>query len=205
MKKKLSKSSHYDDEAALIKQLLLGDPHAFEYLVAEYHNLMLSVARAIVGDRFADEVVQDAWVSAIKALPKFEGRASLKTWLVQITSNGAKSRVRRENRYTQLDEHWEASDTLEFDSTGHHVSPVQNWETLTPETALANTQLQALIEEAFQDLPAQQRAVMTMIDIENYKITEVCNILDISSSNARVLLHRARLAMHECIKQYQET
>ncbi len=70
---------------------------------------MILVARAIVGEAFADEVVQDAWISAIRALPKFEGRSSLKTWLLHIVivSNGAKSRVRRENRHSSLDEGWQ--------------------------------------------------------------------------------------------------
>ena len=156
---------------------------------------MLSVARAIVGDSIADEVVQEAWISAIKALPKFEGRSSLKTWLVQIVSNGAKSRVRRENRYTPLDDGLEAVPSDKFDQTGHRIDDVLPWETATPEALLANTQLQEVIEQAFQALPAMQRAAITMIDMEGYKIDEVCNILDISSSNARVLLHRARIAL----------
>jgi len=70
--------SQRDDENTLIQNLVAGDPLAFEYVVAEYHNLMLSVARAIVGDSIPDEVLQEAWVSAIKALPKFEGALILK-------------------------------------------------------------------------------------------------------------------------------
>ena len=196
--------SQRDDENTLIQNLVAGDPLAFEYVVAEYHNLMLSVARAIFGDSIADEVVQEAWISAIKALPKFEGRSSLKTWLVQIVSNGAKSRVRRENRYTPLDDGWEAVPSDKFDQTGHRIDDVLPWETATPEALLANTQLQEVIEQAFQALPAMQRAAITMIDMEGYKIDEVCNILDISSSNARVLLHRARVAVHDAIEQHQD-
>ena len=196
--------SQRDNENTLIQNLVAGDPLAFEYVVAEYHNLMLSVARAIVGDSIADEVVQEAWISAIKALPKFEGRSSLKTWLVQIVSNGAKSRVRRENRYTPLDDGWEAVPSDKFDQTGHRIDDVLPWETATPEALLANTQLQEVIEQAFQALPAMQRAAITMIDMEGYKIDEVCNILDISSSNARVLLHRARVAVHDAIEQHQD-
>jgi len=201
--KKLFKSKR-DDENALIQNLIDGDPVAFEHVVAEYHNLMLSVARAIVGQSIADEVVQEAWISAIKALPKFEGRSSLKTWLIQIVSNGAKSRVRRENRYLSLDEGWEAVAADKFDHTGHRIDNVLLWEQATPEALLANEQLQVVIEHAFQALPAMQRAAMTMIDMEGFKIEEVCNILDISSSNARVLLHRARVAVHQSIEQYQD-
>ncbi|MBT3505905.1 MAG: sigma-70 family RNA polymerase sigma factor [Piscirickettsiaceae bacterium] len=202
--KKNFKSKSHADESLLIKNLIDGDTFAFEHVVAEYHNLMLSVARAIVGDSIADEVVQEAWISAIKALPKFEGRSSLKTWLVQIVSNGAKSRVRRENRYSSLDDGWQAVPSDKFDHTGHRIDNVAQWETATPEALLSNTQLQKVIEQAFLSLPAMQRATMTMVDMEGYKVDEVCNILDISSSNARVLLHRARVTVHDAIERYQD-
>lgn len=203
MVKKIFKSQR-KDEKALIQSLVEGDAIAFESVVGEYHNLMLSVARAIVGNSIADEVVQDAWISAIKALPKFEARSSLKTWLVQIVSNGAKSRVRRENRYSSLDEGWEAVASDKFDHTGHRIDNVLPWEIATPEAILANTQLREVIEQAFRSLPAAQRAALTMVDMEGYKIDEVCNILEISSSNARVLLHRARVAVHHAIEHYQD-
>jgi len=191
------------NEKALIKRLISGEQSAFQQVVSDYQNLMLSVARAIVGEAFADEVVQDAWISAIKALPKFEGRSSLKTWLLHIVSNGAKSRVRRENRSSSLDDGWQAVDNDKFDSTGHRYDDVLPWEEASPEALLANEQLQAIIEETFRTLPALQRAALTMYDMEGIKMDEVCNILDISSSNARVLLHRARATLHDSIEKYQ--
>lgn len=203
MMKNIFKSQRVN-ENTLIQRLVEGDSAAFEHVVAEYHNLMLSVARAIVGDSIADEVVQEAWISAIKALPKFESRSSLKTWLVQIVSNGAKTRIRRENRYTSLDVGWEAVPSDKFDHTGHRIDDVLLWDIATPEAILANTQLQKTIEQAFRSLPAMQRATMTMIDMEGYKIDEACNILALSSSNARVLLHRARVAVHDAIELYQD-
>jgi len=165
---------------------------------------MISVARAIVGEAFADEVVQDAWISAIKALPKFEGRSSLKTWLLHIVSNGAKSRVRRENRMISLDDGWQSVSSDKFDNTGHRIDEILPWEEATPEALLANEQLQAAIEETFQKLPSLQRAALTMYDMEGLKMEEVCNILDISASNARVLLHRARTCLHQCIDKFQD-
>jgi len=191
-------------EHALIQKLINGEPAAFEQVVSDYHNLMISVARAIVGEAFADEVVQDAWVSAIKALPKFEGRSTLKTWLLHIVSNGAKSRVRRENRMVSLDDGWESAPADKFDHTGHRIDNVYTWDEATPEALLANEQLQQVIETAYQQLPALQRAALTMYDMEGLKIEEVCNILDISASNARVLLHRARTTLHHCIEKFQD-
>ena len=196
-------NSNNGDEKALITNLIKGDEKAFELIVTNYHNLMLSVARAIVGEAFADEVVQDAWISAIKALPKFEGRSSLKTWLLHIVSNGAKSRVRRENRMISLDEGWQSVPAGKFDKSGHRLDDVLAWEEATPEALLANEQLQVAIEKTFRALPPLQRATLTMYDMEGLKMGEVCNILDISASNARVLLHRARTSLHQCIDKFQ--
>lgn len=194
-----------NDESQLIKQLIAGDQIAFQKIVSDYHNIMLSVARAIVGEAFADEVVQDAWISAIKSLPKFEGRSSLKTWLLHIVSNGAKTRVRRENRMSSLDDGWEAEPADKFDHTGHRYDDILPWENATPEAILANDQLQTIIEQTFQELPALQRAALTMYDMEGIEMDEICNILSISSSNVRVLLHRARTTLHHRIEQYQQS
>ena len=198
-------SPHKADEKTLISLLLKGDAKAFEYVVSQYHNLMLSVARAIVGEAFADEVVQEAWVSAIKALPKFEQRSSLKTWLLHITSNGAKSRSRRESRQISLDDGWEAVPSDKFDHHGHRLDDIYPWHQETPEALLQNEELQDVIQHCFQQLPANQRAVLTMYDMEGYEMTEICNILDLSASNVRVLLHRARTALHHSIDKYQES
>jgi len=192
------------NEQKLIQRLINGDQQAFEQVVSEYQNIMISVARAIVGEAFADEVVQDAWISAIKALPKFEARSSLKTWLLHIVSNGAKSRVRRENRHSSLDEGWQAISPDKFDNSGHRYDDVLPWEQATPEAMLANDQLQAIIEQSFQQLPAQQRAALSLYDIEGIEMKEICNILDVSASNVRVLLHRARTTLHQCIEKYQD-
>ena len=194
-----------NDESLLVKQLIAGDEHAFQKVVSDYHNIMLSVARAIVGDAFADEVVQDAWVSAIKALPNFEGRSSLKTWLLHIVSNGAKTRIRRENRMSSLDDGWESEPADKFDHTGHRYDDVLPWENATPEAVLANEHLQSIIEQTFQQLPPLQRAALTMYDMEGIEMNEICNILSISSSNVRVLLHRARTTLHHKIEQYQQS
>lgn len=202
---KKNHSSLKSDEKALIAKLIDGDAAAFEFVVAEYHSIMLAISRAIVGEAFADEVVQEAWISAIKALPKFEGRSSLKTWLLHITSNGAKSRLRRESRQLSLDDGWEAEPRSKFDHTGHRIDDVLPWNIDTPEALLENEQLRQLIETCYQQLPANQRAVLTMYDMEGFEMTEVCNILDISSSNARVLLHRARTTLHHSIDKYRES
>lgn len=192
------------DEKKLIQQLIAGEAAAYEWLVSEYHSVMLSVARAIIGEAFADEVVQDAWVSAIKALPDFQARSSLKTWLLQITSNGAKTRLRRERRQISLDDGWEAVPSDKFDHTGHRIDDVLPWDIDTPDALLENSQLQMVIDTCYQALPPNQRAVLTMYELEGMEMKDICNILDLSASNVRVLLHRARAALHRSIEEYRE-
>ncbi|AFJ01305.1 RNA polymerase sigma factor RpoE [Methylophaga frappieri] len=196
-------SQPYDNEAELIKALLSNEATAFEYLVARYHMQMRTVASAIIGEAFADDVVQDAWISAITNLPTFAGRSRLSTWLMQIVANGAKTRLRKEKRQVSLDKDWQAIDE-EFDHRQHWRQDVLPWDIDTPEALATNQQLVAIIEKAFIALPAMQRAVIEMHDLHQMPMPEICNILDVSASNARVLLHRARHFVRQKITQFQE-
>ncbi len=195
----------FDNEQILIQALLAGESAAFECLIGRYHGRMLAVARGIIGEAFAEEVVQDAWLSAIKALPEFAGRSSLSTWLLQITANGAKSRLRREKRHQSLDEGWQLEDNEDrFDVRHHWREDVSQWELSTPEAIAENAQLSAIIEQAFSQLPPMQQAVMELYDLQQTPMPEICNILEISASNARVLLHRARSTIQQQIAHYQD-
>ncbi len=98
---------HFENDAALIAAMLEGDSTAFETAVALYHPRMVTIAKAIIGEAFAEEIAQDAWISAIRSLSEFAGRSSLNTWLIQITANAAKTRLRREKRQVSLDENWQ--------------------------------------------------------------------------------------------------
>ena len=80
----------------------LQDHRAFKTLVERYYSVMLVVAKSIIGDSLAEEVVQEAWLSAYKNLSKFEGRSSLKTWLITIVSNEAKTRLRKESKTVSM-------------------------------------------------------------------------------------------------------
>lgn len=202
---KITTAPLFEDEQVLIDALLAGDSEAFEWLVGRYQSRMVAVARAIIGDAFAEEVVQDAWISAIKALPGFAGRSSLLTWLLQITANGAKSRLRREKRHQSLDEGWQLEDNDDrFDARHHWRQDISQWELSTPEAIAENAELSAIIEQAFSQLPPMQQAVMELYDLQQIPMPEICNILDISASNARVLLHRARTAIQQQIAHYQD-
>ena len=194
------------DDASLITRLLDGEQAAYSYVVELHHNNLLQVARSIVGMSVAEEVLQEAWIAAFKALAKFEQRSSLKTWLIRIVSNCAKSRLRQENRSINFSEFAgndeSVLDPAYFNNRGHWQREVHFWDQATPEALLANDQLKACIDNAISELPANQRSVLTLRDMQALEMQEICKILDISESNARVLLHRARNFVRESIDNY---
>lgn len=187
----------------LVVRLRQGDNDAFHQLVNQYHSKLLAVARAIVGEAFADEVVQDSWEAVIKSIHQFEGRSTLLTWLTQIVSNRAKSRLKRESRQRSLDEGWQDPDSHDFDQHGGWAQPVLPWHEDTPEALLSSSELRQLIAESIRHLPEKQKAVINLHDLEGIGFKEICNILDVSPSNVRVLLHRACLAVKKAIDEYQ--
>lgn len=200
-------SSTRSSEKELINRLLKGDENAFRQVVTDYNQGMLYVARAIVGTAIADEVVQESWLSAIKALPKFEGRSSLKTWILRIVSNSAKSRLRKESR------HFSAGDSADleniglpqdrFNENGSWSIPPARWNVESPDALIASDELQACIRFAIDKLPTIQQSILSLRDMEGMSMENICKILEISESNSRVLLHRARTKVFQAIDKYQ--
>lgn len=197
-------------ESLLIDQLIAGDEQAFCALINQHHGLMLTISRAIIGDAFAEDVVQDAWLAVHKHIGNFERRSSLKTWIITIVSNEAKSRLRREARQVsleQLDDDTPGSylDGNNFKTDGHWKNPIPHWDNESPEALLEEKQLQKCITKALSLLPPLQKAAFILRDMEEQSFEDICNILQISASNVRVLVHRARLALMQVIDHYQET
>jgi RNA polymerase sigma-70 factor (ECF subfamily) len=163
---------------------------------------MLAVARTYVKTRaVAEEVVQDAWVGVLKGLGGFEGRSSLKTWIIRIVVNTAKTRGVREARSTPFSslapEGEEAAVSAErFRGTGdaypgHWMAYPGDWSAV-PEEALLGRETRAVVMRAIDELPDAQRTVITMRDVEGWSAPEVCAALEVSDGNQRILLHRAR-------------
>ena len=193
-------------EDEIIPRLLAGNEHAFAQVVHAYNGLMVHLARSIVGEAIADEVAQEAWMAVIRALPKFERRSSLKTWILRIVSNCAKSRLRHESRNINVDFADEGStmiDPANFKSDGHWQSPPNVWHADTPDAILASTELRNHIDDALKQLPPLQQAAITLRDMHGMDMDSICKILDVSESNGRVLIHRARSQLREAIDQYQ--
>ena len=194
------------DDDQLIPLLIQGDETAFRQIVGAYHGLMVSLAKNIVGEAIADEVAQESWISVMRALPKFERRSALKTWILRIVCNTAKSRLRHESRTVNLDGPLDESTPMisdsHFDERGHWQSPPGIWEADTPDGLLAVEQLRACIDKALNELPPLQRVAITLREMQGMEMETICKILDVSESNGRVLLHRARSAIREAIDAY---
>lgn len=206
----LTLSGAYGDEAALIAGLIAGDDRAFCTLIQGYQSTMLTIARAISGDTFAEDVVQDAWLSIYKNIANFKQKSSLKTWIITIVSNEAKGRRRRESRRISLDEldgeiPGSYLDAARFTSDGHWSAPIASWHCESPELLLEEKQLHSCINKTLNILPAAQRAAFILRDIEQESFADICLILDISAANVRVLVHRARLTLMQVIDRFQET
>ncbi|ADE16012.1 RNA polymerase sigma factor, sigma-70 family [Nitrosococcus halophilus Nc 4] len=196
------------NEEDLVKRLLARDGEAFVWAVRTYQGKMLSLARAIVGEPFAEEVVQDAWLAVIRGLPNFEGRARLETWILRILSNTAKTRLKREIRHRHAHITWEENPPFpereRFGARGHWSSPPLPWHEETPEALLTSEELQHCLTKAVAALPPAQRAVLTLRDSEGLEMEEICNILEISATNGRVLLHRARARLRTVVENYEK-
>ena len=193
-------------EDILILQLLAGDERAFAQVVNAYNPIMVHLARTIVGDAIADEIAQEAWMAVIKALPKFERRSSLKTWILRIVSNCAKSRLRHESRSINMDlsdDSGHMVDPANFKRDGHWQSPPNMWHADTPDSILASTELREHIDNTLRQLPPLQQASIALRDMQGMDMESICKILEVSESNGRVLIHRARSQLREAIDQYQ--
>ncbi|WP_448682490.1 RNA polymerase sigma factor [Pseudomonas nicosulfuronedens] len=196
------------DDSELLSRLLAGDQQAFRTLVATYQGAMRAVAIAIVGATHADEVVQDAWLAAVRNLDGFQGRSSLKTWLLTITANTAKSRLRKVRRDVSLDDLPAPHGSLDesrFAADGHWSPAPLAWHEDSPEALLAEDELRQCLEKTLLSLSELQRSVLLLRERQGLELEEICNLLEVSLSNVRVLLHRARLKVFATVEHFEET
>src|SRR5215207_9078546 len=200
------------EEAELLARLRQGDERAFEALVDRHYGTMLAVARGYVKSRaVAEEVVQEAWVGVLKGLDRFEGRSSLRTWIIRIVANIAQTRGAREARSVPLSSLAPEGDEAAVDPDrfrgrddacpGHWQQYPSDWEAL-PEHSLLGRETLELVMAAVRELPPAQQQVITLRDISGFSAEEVCAALDISGGNQRVLLHRARSRVRSALEEH---
>jgi RNA polymerase sigma-70 factor (ECF subfamily) len=200
-------------DAELLAGLRRGDEAAFATLVDDLSGPMLRVAMGYVRDRsVAEEVVQDAWVAVLNGLHRFEGRSSLRTWIFRIVMNRAISRFGKERRSVPFsalageDDGPSVEPERFFPAThprtpGEWSVPPLGWESI-PEEALSSAETMTVIRNAVDALPTGQRAVMTLRDLQGLTAAEACQILDISETNQRVLLHRGRTKVRRALEEH---
>jgi RNA polymerase sigma-70 factor (ECF subfamily) len=202
------------DDAALLERLRAGDEGAFMELVDRLTPVMRRVARMYVStDAVADEVVQEAWLGVLKGLDRFEGRSSLRTWILRIVSNTAKTRGVREGRSVPFaslsgpdEPAWDPADFRPADAPewpGHWASIPSDWSTL-PEDRVLSSETFGVIREAVDALPPMQAQVIRLRDVLGWTGEEVRNALDLTETNQRVLLHRARAKVRRALDAYFE-
>ena len=198
-------TAKYEQEESLIADLIAQKPAAFEYLVKTYYVSLSRVAIAIAGPDQAEGIVQEAWISILKALPKFQGRSTLKTWMSRIVANEAKTRIKKNSRTENFDHMDEDQFQSRFKSNDHWQEPPVKWDFSTPEQILEESQLKKCIAATLKKLTDMQQAVFSMRYMENYSLSDICNILDVTDSNVRVILHRSRNRLLETIERFQVT
>ena len=203
------------DDQSLVERAREGDEQAYAVLVRRYTPMLMRLARMYVPtDALAEDVVQETWVAVLRGLDRFEGRSSFKTWLFRILVNRAKTRGVREHRSipfasvgagegieSDQDGDGPTVDPSRFTSEGAWTSAPADWHD-DPEASLESEEALRIAREAIAELPERQRIVITLRDLEGLSSDEVRNVLDVTETNQRVLLHRARAKVRKALEEW---
>lgn len=193
-------------DAALLADFDLGSEIAFAALVERHHAAMVRLARNYVSPALAEEVAQEAWIAVIKGLKNFRGQSSFKTWLYRILINRAITAAAREGRAnrTTADSRVSEIDAWQFHPDDHPRAGMWSYRPRpwTPEERLLSSEVLECIEREIEILPAQQRQVVTLRDVEGWTSREVCELLGVSETHQRVLLHRARTRLRNALDEF---
>jgi RNA polymerase sigma-70 factor, ECF subfamily len=204
------------DDAALIDAIRRREESAFVQLVTRYQGPLLRLARVYARSHaVAEDIVQETWLGVLQGIERFESRSSFKTWLFRILVNRARTRAAREGRMIPFSGH----DPLPAESAEesvpaerffgpdhpewpyHWAVPPKAWG-MPPEEALLTRETLELVNRAIAALPPAQREVITLHDVQGWSSEEVCNVLMISETNQRVLLHRARSRVRSALERH---
>lgn len=202
------------DDQSFVDALRCGDESAFVALIDRYHMSMIRIAgRYVSSESVAEEVVQDTWVGVLQGIDRFEARSSLKTWIFTILLNQARRRGTAERRtmsfsaYSREDTE-PAVDHGRFHApghpdAGHWIGELTDWRQSAEEVVLGE-ETTAVVRRTIETLPSPQAIVIILRDLQGCTAAEVCQLLDISASNQRVRLHRARSSVRRELERYFE-
>jgi RNA polymerase sigma-70 factor (ECF subfamily) len=186
-------------EAEQVSRLRAGDPVAYEWLVRAHIDRLLAVARRVLrSEADAQDAVQEAFLSAFRAIDSFQGESRLSTWLHRIALNAALGRLRSRTRRqeTSLEDL-----TPAFLEDGHHVNPPVAWKA-SPQELLEHEETRARVRAAIDRLPESQRTILTLRDIEGLDTNEAAELLGITPNAAKIRLHRARIALRQLLDPF---
>jgi RNA polymerase sigma-70 factor, ECF subfamily len=193
-------AAYQDTDAELLAALRAGDEQAFVVLVRRHHSTMLRLALGYVASlAIAEEVVQDTWLAVLRGISGFEGRSSLRTWVLRILVNRARTAGERERRSIAVPDPEPAVDPARFDTSGSWASPPERW-VEEAHDRLRAAKVTARLRSAIGELPQRQREVVLLRDVDGLSSEEVCSVLDISQANQRVLLHRGRSRLRQVLE-----
>ena len=200
-------------DGALVERLREGDQRAFLELFRQWHPSMIRVALNYVrGRSVAEEVAQETWLHFMQQLGRFGGRSSLKTWTFRILVNRAINRGKREHKAQTLVRDAKKSRAPQSQPSrvavrGSGRLSRSAWASggalpRNPEQNLLDAETRARLEEAIRGLPEKQRLVLALRDIQGWCSADVCELLEISPENQRVILHRARVQVRNELAGY---
>ena len=207
------------DERELVDRLRQGDDAAFVALVERYHNSLVRLASSFLDDRAAaEDVAQETWLAVLRGVNRFAGRSSLKTWIFRILMNRARTRASREARSVPCSSLGDPSDGSPEPAVdlgrffppdhpqwpGGWAAPPASWSDIPEERFLAE-ETQVRVRAAIDALPASQRLVITLRDVEGLDAEDVQRVLGIGEVNQRVMLHRARSKVRRALESYLST
>ena len=202
----LAPPAEASEDALLVGRLREGDEAAFRELVGRMHRGLLRLAAAFVGSpEAAEEVVQETWLAVVAQIDGFEGRSSLRTWIGTILCNRARTRGVRDKRSVPFSsltkDDLEPPEPERFTAKGFWSPPPARWDD-APESLVLRKEARAVIEQELGTLPETQRTVVVLRDLEDWSSEEVCNVLGLTETNQRVLLHRGRQRLRAALERY---
>jgi RNA polymerase sigma-70 factor, ECF subfamily len=182
-------------EADLIKRVCDGEPQAFEDLVRPYERLVYGTAISILRNPAdAEEVSQEAVLKAFSKLSSFRGESRFSTWLIQITYNEARMRVRKDRLHL-----YESTDCQERDAEGDYwPKDFADWRPI-PSEMLEKKELREALENGINSLSPAYRDVLILRDVHNLSVKETAAILGIGKGSVKTRLHRARIQLRDFI------
>ncbi len=182
-------------EAELIRQVCQGQTELFYMLVKPYERRIFTIAYSVLNNAAdAEDVAQEAFLKALKGLANFRGEAKFSTWLIQITLNEARARLRR----SRTSSHQSLDESAGTEDSDYLPRDLADWREI-PSEALARKELRQKIEQTLQSLRPMYREVLVLRDIENIGIAETSQVLGISKDLVKTRLRRARYQMREAL------